>query len=125
MICGVGIDAVDVRRVRRARQRFGRRLAERLLHPQELADYERQRHPEAFLARRLAAKEALVKALGTGFSGGLNARQLRVAHDPGGRPRLVSEGTVARRLLQLGAAHCHLSISDERHYAFACVVLEG
>lgn len=125
MIRGVGIDVVDVRRVRRALQRFGHRLAERLLHPRELADYERQRHPEAFLARRLAAKEALVKALGTGFAPGLRARQLRVAHDSSGCPCLISEGTFAHRLHRLGGAHCHLSISDERHYAFAFVVLES
>lgn len=125
MIRGVGIDVVDVRRVRRALKRFGRRLAERLLHPRELVDYERQRHPEAFLARRLAAKEALVKALGTGFAPGLRARQLQVAHSPSGCPCVVSEGAFAHRLQRLGGTRCYLSISDERHYAYALVVLEG
>ncbi len=125
MIRGLGIDLVDVRRVRRAEQRFGRRLAERLLHPAELADYDRERAPPGFLARRLAAKEAMVKALGTGFANGLYASQLRLAHHPGGQPCIHSEGVAAAQLQSLGVKHCHLTVSDERHYALACVVLEG
>lgn len=125
MIRGVGIDVVEVRRVRAVYRRFGARLAARLLHPGELKELASLRRAAHFLARRLAAKEALVKALGTGIGGGITFSQIRVCHEPGKQPFLCCRGRAEERMRALGTLRCHLSLTDERDYAVACVVLES
>ncbi|MBK1734792.1 hypothetical protein CKO15_05705 [Halorhodospira abdelmalekii] len=127
MIVGIGTDIVAVARIGEAWQRHGERFAQRLLHPSEWAQLQ-QRHnaaPAAFLARRFAAKEAAAKALGTGLSEGITLRLLEVAHDRRGRPLLHLHGAAAQRAETLGVVQACLSISDERAYALAFVVLYG
>lgn len=125
MIYGIGVDIVEVARIRRSLARFGERLARRVLTEHELADYRRARRPEYFLASRFAAKEALSKALGTGFREGIAPRRIGVRHDVRGKPSLVCTGEVRRHLQRHGIAAAHLSLSDEREYAVAYVVLES
>ena len=123
MILGVGTDLVRVARMERGLARFGDRLAARLLAAGELEAFGRAPVPARFLAKRFAAKEALVKALGTGFSGGIGPRDIAVRHDARGRPWLHLEGA-ARRCLPDSACRIHLSITDEAEYAVAFVVVE-
>ncbi|MGH8120830.1 MAG: holo-ACP synthase, partial [Gammaproteobacteria bacterium] len=70
MIYGVGIDLVTVRRMQENIDRYGSRFAGKILHPDEMQEFRTAARPAGFLARRFAAKEALAKALGTGFSNG-------------------------------------------------------
>ncbi len=124
MIYGVGIDVVEVRRIEASLARFGRRLAEKILSAEECPEYDRSLRKARFLARRFAAKEALVKALGTGFRGGLFPGAISVTHDALGKPQFRLAGSLSAVLQQRGICHSHLSITDEREYALAYVLLE-
>ncbi len=125
MIYGIGVDMVEVRRMEAGVARFGERLARRILSGEELADYRGSNRPAQLLARRFAAKEALLKALGTGFrKGGVPLSQISVGHDELGKPVLLFADEARHRLGQLGISGSHLSITDEREYALAYVILE-
>lgn len=123
---GMGTDIVEIDRIRAGLERFGRRYAARILGPAELellapADG----LPAASrLAGRFAAKEAAVKALGTGFSDGIGPRDMEILADGHGKPLLVFSARAEARRLTLGARRSHISISHERHYAVATVILE-
>jgi holo-[acyl-carrier protein] synthase len=124
MIFGVGVDMVDVRRIEAGLGRFGERFAQRLLSAAEFAEFGGNPRPAQFLARRFAAKEALVKAAGTGFRSGLFPREITVGHDRLGRPQLQFSPQAREALDRLGVHGSHISISDEGEYALAYVVLE-
>lgn len=123
MIAGIGTDIVAVERIAGALRRHGERLAQRVLTAGELADYRDSGSPAALLARRFAAKEAAAKALGTGIGADVGLHDLEVEHDDRGRPLLRLHGGAARRAGQLGVVDAQLSLSDERDYAVAFVVL--
>ena len=125
MILGIGIDMVEIRRIEAGLARYGRRFAERVLSPAEIREYDASPRPAEFVARRFAAKEALVKAAGTGFRSGLFPREISIGHDGLGRPALQFSEQARSVLDRLGVARSHLSISDEREYALACVLLEA
>ena len=124
MILGVGTDLVEIGRIRRAWARHGERFAGRVL-----GETERQRLPEgdpsAWLAKRFATKEAVAKALGTGFRDGLRLADIQTRHDGNGRPEVVLGGEAARRLASMGGRSVSLSVSDERAYALAFVVISA
>ncbi|OOC10779.1 MULTISPECIES: holo-ACP synthase [Thioalkalivibrio] len=123
MILGIGTDLVQVARMQALWTRHGERFAERILHPVERADLPAQ-DPAGFLARRFAAKEALSKALGCGVGAGMALVDAGVTHDARGRPEFVLEGRARATAERLGAGPVHLSISDERDYAQAFVIIE-
>ncbi|MDE5879613.1 MAG: holo-ACP synthase, partial [Desulfovibrio sp.] len=116
MIVGLGIDMTELARIEAAHARFGRRFLERFLAPGELAALAPMPRV-AFLAGRFAAKEAAVKALGTGFSGGIGPCEVEVVTGPTGAPGLVFHGKARERAEALGAARAHLSLSHERSHA--------
>jgi holo-[acyl-carrier protein] synthase len=122
MIRGIGLDIVEIARIERIWNRFGRRFAARILHPNELEMLPDL--PIAFLAGRFAVKEAAAKALGTGFDRGIGPLEIETARAASGRPVLCLHGNAAARLKELCAAHCHVSITHGRDTAAAVVVLE-
>jgi holo-[acyl-carrier protein] synthase len=124
MIVGIGVDIVDVRRIRRDVERYGDRFARRVLGADELLEYARSSAKPRFLAKRFAAKEAFVKALGTGFRDGLTLRQIAIGHDALGKPFVICSGRVEEALRARGATLGHLSMSDEREYSLAIAILE-
>jgi len=125
LIVGIGTDLVEIARIRKAHDRFGGRLAGRLLGPLELEGFAACADSAAFLARRFAAKEAAAKALGTGFQQGLSWTDIQVCHSALGQPQLCWSGRALDRFQGLGAGvQAHISIADERDYALAFVVLE-
>lgn len=124
MIYGVGTDIVEIARIESALGRFGERFARRLLGPEEIAEWGGAARPAHFLAKRVAAKEAAAKALGTGFREGIRFCDIVVTHDPLGRPGLAMRGAAAARLREAGIDALHLSLSDEREHAIAFVVAE-
>jgi holo-[acyl-carrier protein] synthase len=122
-LAGIGTDIVQVARIKGSIERFGERFVRRILTDAEFAAYRDSGQPGHFLAKRFAAKEAAVKALGTGFSDGIGLHDIRVDKDERGRPLLVFSGQAERRCKVLGVTEAHISISDERDYALAFVVL--
>ncbi len=122
-VLGVGVDIVSVARVRKILERHPARFPQKLLHPQEHGDYRDQRDPPQFLARRFAAKEALVKALGLGFTGGAYARRIWIRHDAAGRPSAVLPAGSPLDPRPLCRRRALLSIADEKDYAVAYAII--
>ncbi|MDR1857545.1 MAG: holo-ACP synthase [Desulfovibrio sp.] len=122
MIIGIGTDVVELDRIRRIHERFGLRFLEKLLVPEEIETLPPR--PVATIAGRLAAKEAAVKALGTGFSLGISPGQVVILKDALGRPLLDLRDAALERARALGVGASHLSISHERSVAVAIVILE-
>lgn len=123
MIFGIGTDIVSVIRFAEFWQRHGERGLERILAPAERDDCRVSVDPGRFLAKRFAAKEALGKAFGTGIRAPLVLPAIAVVHDALGKPEFSCSREVDA-LLEGRNLRAHLSISDERDYAVAFVVLE-
>lgn len=123
MIHGIGTDVVRLDRIASAYERFGQGFVERLLMPEELAAFEGQKRPVRFLAMRFAAKEAIVKALGTGFAHGLWIRDVGVVQNAWGRPEVRFSARGQRVADALGAGEGHVSLTDEAGLVVAVAVL--
>lgn len=141
MIVGIGTDIVEVARIEALVVRRGNSLAERILTPGEMAELSVQQFPARYIAKRFAAKEAALKALGTGLRNGIRWADLEVTHDELGKPLLKLVGAAAERLAALqgpfspssqdGARQerrsdiaTHITLSDEQHYVVAFVIIE-
>lgn len=120
-IVGLGLDIVELERISAALERHGARFVERYTTEAERRGGERLSR----LGGLFAAKEAVLKALGTGWGEGLGLRQVEVLPDPLGAPRVTLYGAARERAAALGAAAVHVSITHERHYAAAVAILEG
>jgi len=123
MIYGIGTDVVQVDRIQKLYDRHGERFVQRLLLPQENAVFRRHSRPARFLAMRFAAKEAIVKAMGTGFSHGMWIRDCGVAPDALGKPEIIWSARGRERCEQLGIGEGHVTLTDEAGLAVAVVVL--
>lgn len=123
MIFGIGVDVLEAKRVDAVYARFGGRFVERLLLPAEREQLARTRRPERFLAMRFAAKEAIVKAMGTGFAHGVWIRDIGVVQNEWGRPEVVysPRGEGVRRGLGIGDGH--VTLTDEAGLIVAVAVL--
>lgn len=124
MIYGIGIDLVRVSRISNAIDRHGSRFAERILSEFELQEYAASRHKARFAAKHFAAKEALLKALGTGLRMGIQWRHMEVRNDALGKPLLLCSGRVEELFAERAIERSFLSITDEDEYAAAFVTLE-
>lgn len=124
MIFGVGTDIVEFARIVASWERFGMRFAERILTPFELSGLESARDKPRYLARRFAAKEAMAKALGTGFAHGISPRLLGVVPDAWGKPQVALEPKAAAVAARLGAGDGFVSIADETEVVIAFAVFE-
>lgn len=123
MIVGLGTDITELARIKGCHERFGERFLQKILTPREQAAM--PECPVAYLAGRFAAKEAAVKALGTGFADGLGFPHIEVLRGPLGQPLLRLHGPALERARALGVNAAHISISHDRHAAVAVVVLEA
>lgn len=123
MIVGIGLDLVKIDRVRAIAERWKARFLDRLYTPAERRYCMARPSPYASLAGRFAAKEALLKALGTGWSGGIRWHDIQVLNDRSGRPRATVSGRVKTLLKRAGVTDIHLSLSHDTDYAVAQVVL--
>lgn len=123
MIFGIGADILKLERVESVYARFGRRFAERLLLPAELAAFDKSRRPVRFLAMRFAAKEAIVKALGTGFAHGVWIRDTGFLANAWGRPEVVFSERGRAVADALGVGEGYVSLSDEAGLVVAMAVL--
>ncbi|HEC13888.1 MAG TPA: holo-ACP synthase [Acidiferrobacteraceae bacterium] len=124
MIFGIGTDLVCVDRIQANLDRFGDRFAHRILSEEEFSEYQADKRKPWFLAKRFAAKEAAVKAMGIGFSDGIGMQQISVVNNKKGQPQLRFEGKALAFIRAQAVVASHLSISDERDHAIAFVTLE-
>jgi len=123
MIYGIGTDIVAVKRLQGMWDRHGDKALEKLLAPQEIAEFTQAANKGRFLAKRFAAKEAFSKALGTGVRPPAVLPAIAVSHDELGKPILVFCGQLAK-MIETQGLRAHLSLSDEADYAIAYVILE-
>ncbi len=123
MIFGVGIDVLQADRIRGVYERFGEHFVDRLLLPQERAQLQLTRRPERFLAMRFAAKEAVVKAMGTGFAHGMWIRDVGIVQNAWGKPELIysERGDSLRRRMGIGEGH--ITLTDEAGLVVAVAIL--
>jgi holo-[acyl-carrier protein] synthase len=132
MIIGSGSDLIDIRRIAQTLDRFGDRFIHRCFTAEEIAKAEKRRpggrHVDTY-AKRFAAKEAMSKALGTGFSQGVFMRDIGVVNDDWGRPTLECRGGAQARLEALMPAKkkaaLHLTLTDEPPLASSFVMIEA
>ncbi len=122
MIAGLGVDIVELGRIRDVLERHGERFLKRILTEDEQRYCALHRDPVPHVAARFAAKEAALKALGTGWSGGIHWTDVEVVREPSGKPTLLLHGEAAK--LQGPSACWHLSLTHDRGNAVAVAVLE-
>jgi len=122
VIFGVGTDIAEVARVGQTFERFGERFVDRLLMSEERPLFERSKWPVRFLAMRFAAKEAAVKALGTGFRHGMWIRDVGVVNNEWGRPLIIFSGRGRDVCQRLGVGEVHVSLSDDAGLVVAFAV---
>lgn len=113
MIYGIGTDIVELSRIKKTYTRFGENFTKRLLMPEEQSMYLQSRNPIRFLAMRFAAKEAIVKAMGTGFSNGIWIRDTGIINDKLGKPLVIFSSRGQAVCKKLGIGESHISLSDE------------
>ena len=124
MICGIGIDVAEVDRIREAIERHGDRFISRIYTAAEIAYVERKANRFERYAARFAAKEAGMKAIGTGWKGGVRWQDFEVSNLPSGRPTLQFHGEAARVAGKLGVRNIALSITHTAAQGVAIVILE-
>ena len=125
MILGTGLDLAEVDRIRQAIERYGRRFLERVFTPAEIAYVERKANRFQRYAARFAAKEAGMKAIGTGWRAGVRWQDFEVANLPSGKPTLRLHGQAARVAQRLGVKSVSLSLTHTASVGMALVILEG
>lgn len=124
MIVGTGVDIAEVPRVAAAIERFGERFLKRIFTDAEINYCDSKHNRVERFAARFAAKEAALKAIGTGLRMGISWREVEVTRLPGGRPTISFHGVAGRFAAKLGTKHAHLSLSHTKEHAIAYVILE-
>ncbi|MBI4444158.1 MAG: holo-ACP synthase [Acidobacteria bacterium] len=124
MIVGIGVDLIEVSRLRRAIERHGERFLQRVFTPAEIAYCQSKKNPYERFAARFAAKEAAMKALGTGWRHGVQWREIEVYNCPGGKPALRLKGQAEEIYRSWGGIQILLSITHTSEHALAEVILE-
>ncbi len=125
MILGTGIDLVRIERIASALERWPRRFEQRVFSDRERADCGRRGSPPVHYSGRFAVKEAMMKAVGTGWRRGIRWTEIECLNDSSGRPRVETRGAMQALLEQRGVRTIHVSLSHDGEYAVAHVVLEG
>jgi holo-[acyl-carrier protein] synthase len=123
VIYGIGVDVLEMQRITHTLERFGARFIEHLLMPQEREQLARSKRRERFVAMRFAAKEAIVKAMGTGFAHGLWIRDVGVVQNSWGKPEVIFSERGERMRRRLGVGEGHVTLTDEAGLVVAVAVL--
>ena len=124
MIKGIGVDTIEIDRIARVYARYNERFLNRIFAPEEQTYALCYKDPAPRLAARFAAKEACMKALGTGWSSGVRWRDIVVVNDMRGKPEMRLQGSAKMFFEKLPARRIHLSITHDRQHATAVVIFE-
>jgi len=125
MIVGTGVDIIEVPRIKASLERFGERFLRRVFTPEEVRYCLGKPNAAERLAARFAAKEAAMKAIGTGLRHGVTWHDVEVVRLPGQRPTLRFSGQAAEFAARAGCRRSYLSLSHTAGHAIAHVILEG
>lgn len=125
MIVGIGVDIAETARVEKLAADYGERFARRILTDDELEEFNRRKQSSSYLATRFAAKEAVAKALGTGIGKELGFHGIQIDNDAHGKPCLRFLDAAADLISRRNISNAMISLSDEKHYVVAMVVLES
>jgi len=127
MIVSIGVDVVEIERLEAVFERRGDRFRMRVFTDGEIGFCDSRSGPSRFAsyAARFAAKEAVMKALGTGWADGVGWKEIEVVCDPSGAPRIELNGHAVARFREIGASRIHVSLSHSGNIAIAQVVLEA
>jgi holo-[acyl-carrier protein] synthase len=125
MIVGIGVDIIEIARVDKLNQEFGERFSRRVLTDDELLEFERRKRRSSYLATRFAAKEAVAKACGTGIGAELGFHSMQIENNAQGKPVLRFLEAADALVERLRIHNSLVSLSDEKHYVVAMVVLES
>jgi len=124
MIFGVGTDIVELSRIQSTYDRFGQHFVDRLLMDEERELFRDHKWPVRFLAMRFAAKEATVKAMGTGFRHGMWIRDVGIVNNDWGRPLVIYSKRGQEVCVSLGIGESHVSLTDDAGLIVAFAVVE-
>jgi holo-[acyl-carrier protein] synthase len=125
MILGIGIDIIEVERIRASYQKFGERFVNRILHPNEIKYCLSHQDPAPFLAARFSAKEAISKVFGTGIGAEFGWQDMEVGKKESGEPFVILHENGQKLLKQRKGKGILLSLSHTVNYAAAVAVMEG
>ena len=124
MIKGIGVDSIELHRIERVYRHYGERFLNRIFAPEERAYSLRYKDPIPRLAARFAAKEACMKALGTGWNNGVRWRDIVVVNSPIGKPEIKLYGKAHKYAELQAVANIHLSITHSKDHAMVVVIFE-
>ncbi|ARC54851.1 hypothetical protein AOQ88_01130 [Candidatus Riesia sp. GBBU] len=124
-IVGVGIDIVDSLRIKKILKHFNDRFAKRILSRKEMIEYNNHKKKSKFLSNHFAVKESAMKALGTGFRQGIFFNQFEIVKCLSGKPKINLLGKSKIFANFLNVKNIFVSISDEKKYSVAIVILES
>ena len=124
-VVGIGTDIVEIARLEKMPEAALSKLVLRVLTPTEQAQYQQLKHPIPYLAKRWAGKEAAAKALGTGIAAGVSFQHIEIQSLASGQPILVFTDVALAKAQALQGKSWHISLSDEKTYATAFVVISG
>jgi holo-[acyl-carrier protein] synthase len=123
MIAGIGIDLVKIKRIQEAVQKWEKRFLTRIFTPLEQQYCYARLDPPLHLSGRFAVKEAVFKAMGTGWRRGVRWTEIEVLNTPQGKPTVIVSGTVKQLMSDLGIGEIHVSISHDTEYAIGQAIL--
>jgi len=124
-VVGIGVDRIRIARVETSLERFGERFMRRVYDADEIAQAMAKGNPGRRFAMLFAAKEAVAKALGTGFHQGVAPHHIATIHQPSGKPEIILRGGALEAARRLGVARVHVSLSDDDGVAVAFAVAES
>ena len=123
-VFGIGVDMVNIDRIKKLHHKYGKRFVTKILNSSELELFHQTNDQDRFLANRFAGKEAATKALGTGFSQGVTWKDFGVSNKPSGQTELILSNKLEKLFMAKGITSSHISLTDEQPWSMAFVILE-
>ncbi len=123
-VFGIGVDMVNIDRIKKLQHKYGKRFVTKILNSSELELFHQTNDQDRFLANRFAGKEAATKALGTGFSQGVTWKDFGVSNKTSGQPELILSNKLEKLFMAKGITSSHISLTDEQPWSMAFVILE-
>ena len=124
MIAGIGVDLVEIQRIRQLIKRYGQSFLDRVFTPAEQREAGYRHDPAAYYSGRWAAKEALAKAIGCGIGSRCALTDIETTNSPTGKPVMILMGEAAKTMAEQGGRTIFVSVSHEASYAIANVIIE-